>query len=189
MSKKDDMKQLEKDVHHKIKTELSEMKDILAKAVFKDNFSLLMGEEELIEEFCELLIHNDIKPEIDYVMIGATKEKSQPIRMIRQNRKTGERKINTIVLIRKTKKLENFFMGNILECNSTNPYKNIDKLMSIELYADDMGRSVISHFLEEEFTEENIKNDLCEYFNIEKTFGEVVKNIKRDKENESIMYG
>lgn len=189
MGTKDDMKKLEKDLHHKIKTELSEMQDILAKAIFSDNFSMLMGEDELIEEFCELLLYNDIKPEIDYVMVGASKEEAQPIRMIRHNRKTGERKINTIVLIRKTKKLEKLFMENILVNNNTNPYKNIDKLMSIELYSDNIGKSVISHFLEGEFTKENIKNDLCEYFNIDKTFGEVVKKIRRDKENESIMYG
>lgn len=189
MGKKENMEKLEKDIRHKIKTELGEMQDILSKAIFSDNFSLLMGDEELIGEFCELLVHNDVKPEIDYVVIGATKENAQPIRMIRHNRKTGERKINTIMLIRKTKELEKLFVENILASDNTNQYKNIDKLISIELNIDDRGRNVTSHFLEEEFTEENIKNDLCEYFNIEKTFGEVVKNIRKDKENERIMYG
>lgn len=189
MGTKENMEKLEKDLRHKIKTELGEMQDILSEAIFSNNFSLLMGDEELIGEFCELLVHNGIKPEIDYVMIGATKEEAQPIRMIRHNRKTGERKINTVVLIRKTKELEKLFMENILASNNTNPYKNIDNLISIELYSDNVGRDIISNFLEGEFTEENIKNELCEYFNIDKTLGEVVKNIRKDKENESIMYG
>lgn len=110
--------------------------------------------------------------------------------MVKVDRNTGERKINTMLFVKKTRRFEKFLVDSLQQ----DKHKNIDNLLYIELNEDDAGRHVLTtakcclaDFLDE-FTEDNIKKEIDEYFNVENTYKKALKDLRSEHDTESMMY-
>lgn len=184
--------EIETKIQHKIIEEVKLIENKVVDKLVGGKYSLLIGESELIEDFCIFLKMEGIKVEKDihYFMTGPDRERAHPLTLIKVNRQTGNKKTIQLCMIKKSDKLIKLVRDNVMKKEDISGF-DAKKLLIIELENGENGKGIYSNFLgkDKELTKENVAEITRSMFNPEMSIKEAIDYVRKEDENDRVMYG
>lgn len=184
--------EVEKKVCDNIIRSVRMVEDEVVSKLVTGEYSLLLGEVELLHSFTHYLDDNGINTgkDVGYIMMEMSDEVNQPVIVVKGNKVTGETILMRMCIIKKSDMLINIIDQGIKEKEGYNKF-DVKKLLTIEIEETGEGRSIYSKFLEkgDELSEENVRKITGCIFNPTKTLKNIVENVRKEDENKGIMYG
>lgn len=184
--------ELETEIQDKMIKEAKLIENEVVGKLTGGKYSLLIGEPELIEDFATFLKMSGINvgKDLHYFVAGIDREHVRPLTLIKVNRQTGDRKFLQLCMIKKSDKLIKMVRDNIIQKEDIDNF-DTKKLLTIELEDGENGKGIYSSFLDKdkELTKENVAEVTKSMFNPEMSVKEAINYVRKESENEGIMYG